>query len=127
MVTLQAEERLGPQGALDDFIHFGVHLHAALFGESTLDWRRQAGIDLGYDGLAELQVVEALRGDEAALPLYPDRAVLDRRSAAGTVRGKRGQEPLHPGAMKPDQGLPAPILTPLTYFCANWLIQNRSV
>lgn len=84
-VTLQAEKRLGPQGALDDFIHFGVHLHAALFGERTLDWRRQAGVDLGYDGLAQLQVVEALRGDEAALPPYPHGVFLDRRSAAGAV------------------------------------------
>lgn len=108
-VTLQAEERLGPQGALDEFIHFGVHLHAAFSGGRTPDGGRWAGADLGYDGLAQLQVVEALGGDEAALPLYPDGAVLDRRSAAGTVRGKRGQEPLHPGAMKPDQSLPAPI------------------
>lgn len=109
MVAFQAKERFGPQGTLDHFIHFGVHLHAAVFGGRPLDWRRQAGVDLGYDGLAQLQVVETLRGDEAALPFYPHGAVLDLRGAAGTVRGKRGQEPVHPGAMKPEQTLPAPI------------------
>ena len=69
MVSLRAEERLGPQRALHDFVHFGVHLHAALFGEGPLEGRGHAGANLGYDGLAELQVVEALRGDEAAISL----------------------------------------------------------
>lgn len=110
MVALRAVQRFGPQRALDDFLHFGVYLHAALFGGGLLECRGQAGADLGYDGLVELQVVEALRGDEAALPLCP-AAVLNwgsrDRGATSIVRWKRGQEPLHPGAMKPVQVPPA--------------------
>lgn len=105
MVPLRAEKRFGTQRALHDLIHFGVHLHATLFGEGPLEGRGHAGADLGYDGLAELQVVEALRGDEAAISLYP-AAVLNRRSA-DAVGWKRGEEPLHPGAMKAVQRLPA--------------------
>uniref|UniRef100_A0A3B4UPF0 Uncharacterized protein n=1 Tax=Seriola dumerili TaxID=41447 RepID=A0A3B4UPF0_SERDU len=84
--------------ALDDFIHFGVHLHAALSG----------------DGLAELQIVEALGGHEAALSLPPGAARSWGSADRVTIDvdwWKRGQEPLHPGAMKPVQVLPAEIYT----------------
>lgn len=108
--VVAAEQRLGPQRALDDLVHPGVHLHPALPGVGLSGLRRrrrergQAGVHLGQDGLAELQVVEALRGHEAALSLPPAAALGRggaRRVPIYAVGRKRGQEPLHPGARKP--------------------------
>lgn len=125
--VVAAEQRLGSQRALDGFIHPGVHLHAALLGVRLSELRRrnggQAGVHLGQDGLAELQVVEALGGHEAALSL-PPAAARGRGGAhrvpIDAVGRKRGQEPLHPGAKKPACLLPRDVYPRDT----NWLIDT---
>jgi len=109
VVALHAEQRFGTQRALHDFIHLGVHLHAALPGVRLLERRRRCtGVHLGQDGLAELQVVEARHGDHEAALSLPPAAVLSR-DRADAVRWKRRQEPLHAGAMKPVEVIPAGI------------------
>lgn len=128
---LVAGQGFGTQGALDDFIHPSVHLHTALLGVCLLEWRGHTWVDLGQDSLVELQVIEALGGHVATISFAPVADLRRGRTDGVTVHAvwwKGGQEPLHPGAMKPVQ-----LLLPGIYGLrvppqrSDWLIENSGV
>ena len=129
-VARQAQQRLRTQRALHGFIHLGVHLHPALLGAGPPQQRggQSSGADPGQAGPAELQVVQAMRGHEAAVPLPPGAAPGRRNAARGPAVAEgwqRGEEALHPGAVKPAH---VSSCKHLNCCCsADWLIKNRRV